>query len=223
MLFADRQDAGRALAALLIASSASLPSLENAVVLALPRGGVPVGFEVAHALRLPLDVVVVRKLGAPGQRELAIGAVAGSGIVALNSDLIEEFQISEERLRAMTAQAMEEIAERERAYRDNAPAISIESRSVILVDDGLATGATMKAAARAVRPLARQVVIAVPVAADSTCRQLESEADRVFCVATQALFGAVGQFYADFSPTTDQEVRALLAEARARMKPSSAP
>jgi putative phosphoribosyl transferase len=223
MLFADRQDAGRALAALLIASSASLPSLENAVVLALPRGGVPVGFEVARALRLPFDVLVVRKLGAPGQRELAIGAVAGADIVALNSDLIEDFQISEERLHAMTTQAMEEVAERERAYRDDAPAISIEGRTLILVDDGLATGATMTAAARAVRPIARQVVIAVPVAAESTCRQLESEADRVLCVATPALFAAVGQFYVNFSPTTDDEVRTLLDEARAWMKPSSAP
>jgi putative phosphoribosyl transferase len=218
MLFEDRQHAGRALAALLAAQltvqSASLPSLENAVVLALPRGGVPVGWEVARALNLPLDVLVVRKLGAPGQRELAIGAVASSGVIALNQEFINDFQISEDHLRAMEGHAMREIGVLERAYRGNALAIPIEGRTVILVDDGLATGATMKAAARAVRPRAKQVIVAVPVAAASTCRDFESEADRVLCVAIPALFGAVGQFYRDFRPTTDEEVRVLLADAR---------
>jgi putative phosphoribosyl transferase len=222
MLFEDRQDAGRALAALV----ATLPSLENAIILALPRGGVPVGYQVARALNLPLDVLVVRKLGAPGQRELAIGAVASSGpgssIVALNQEFVQDFQVSEDRLHAMEESAMEEIAERERAYRGNAPAIPIEGRTVILVDDGLATGATMKAAARAVRPHAQQVIVAVPVAAASTCHELEAEADRVLCVATPSLFGAVGQFYSDFRPTTDEEVRALLTDARARLQSSPA-
>jgi putative phosphoribosyl transferase len=218
MLFEDRQHAGQALAALI----ATLPSLENAVVLALPRGGVPVGWQVARALNLPLDVLVVRKLGAPGQRELAIGAVASSGVIALNKEFVEDFQVSEDHLRAMENHAIREIAELEHAYRGNAPAIPIEGRTVILVDDGLATGATMKAAARAVRPRARQVVVAVPVAAASTCRDLESEADRVLCVATPALFGAVGQFYRDFRPTTDEEVRALLDDARARLQSSPA-
>ncbi len=218
MLFEDRHHGGRTLAALV----ATLPSLENAVVLALPRGGAPVGWEVARALNLPLDVLVVRKLGAPGQRELAIGAVASSGVIALNPAFVEDFQISEERLHAMEQHAIAEIAERERVYRGNAPAIPIEGRTVILVDDGLATGATMKAAARAVRPRARQVVVAIPVAAASTCRELENEADRVLCVATPALFGAVGQFYRDFRPTTDEEVRALLTDARARLQSSPA-
>jgi putative phosphoribosyl transferase len=216
MLFEDRQHAGWRLAGLV----ATLPSLQDAVVLALPRGGVPVAREVAHALNLPLDVLVVRKLGAPGQRELAIGAVASSGVIALNREFVEDFQVSEDHLRAMEEHAIREIAELERAYRGNTPAISIEGRTVILVDDGLATGATMKAAARAVRPKAKQVIVAIPVAAASTCHALESEADRVLCVATPALFGAVGQFYGDFRPTTDEEVRALLAEAR---KQSSAP
>jgi putative phosphoribosyl transferase len=218
MLFEDRQHAGWRLAGLV----ATLPSLEDAVVLALPRGGVPVAKEVAHALNLPLDVLVVRKLGAPGQRELAIGAVASSGVIALNPGFVEDFQISEERLHAMEQHAIAEIAEHERLYRGDAPAIPIEGRTAILVDDGLATGATMRAAARAVSPHARHVVIAVPVAAASTCRDLESEADRVFCVATPALFGAVGQFYHDFRPTTDEEVRALLADSRARLQSSPA-
>lgn len=218
MLFEDRQHAGWKLAGLV----ATLPSLENAVVLGLPRGGVPVAWEVAHALNLPLDVLVVRKLGAPGQRELAIGAVASSGVIALNKEFVEDFQISEDLLHAMEEHAMREIAERERFYRGKAPAIPIEGRTVILVDDGLATGATMKAAARAVRTRAKQVIVAIPVAAASTCHALESEADRVLCVATPALFGAVGQFYHDFRPTTDEEVRALLANARARWQFSPA-
>jgi len=218
MLFEDRQHAGWSLTGLV----ATLPSLENAVVLGLPRGGVPVAWEVAHALNLSLDVLVVRKLGAPGQHELAIGAVASSGVVALNQELVNDFQISEDLLHAMEKHAMREIAQRERFYRGNTPAIPIEGRTVILVDDGLATGATMKAAARAVRPKAGQVIVAVPVAAPSTCHELESEADHVLCVATPALFGAVGQFYRDFRSTTDEEVRALLANARTRWQSSPA-
>jgi putative phosphoribosyl transferase len=211
MLFEDRQHAGRALAALV----ATLPCLEDAVLLALPRGGVPIAREVARTLNLPLDILTVRKLGAPGQHELAIGAVAGSGVVALNPGFVEDFQISEERLRAMEQRALAEIAELERAYRGNAPALPIEGRTVILVDDGLATGATMKAAVRAVRPKAKQVIVAVPVAAASACHNLEAEADRVLCLAAPPLFGAVGQFYRNFRPTTDEEVRELLADARA--------
>lgn len=218
MLFEDRQHAGRELAALV----ATAPFLEDAVLLALPRGGVPIAREVARTLSLPLDILAVRKLGAPGQCELAIGAVAGSGIVALNPGFVEDFQISEERLRAMEQRALAEIAELERAYRGNAPALPIEGRTVILVDDGLATGATMKAAVRAVRPKAKQVIVAIPVAAASACHELEKEADRVLCLATPGIFGAVGQFYRDFRPTTDEEVRGLLAEARACRRSSVA-
>ena len=213
MLFEDRKDAGRRLAGML----SDLPGLANAVVLGLTRGGVPVAFEIARAHRLPLDILVVRKLGAPGQPELAVGAVASGGVTALNSDLIHIFQLSEESVRAAVARETSEIARRERAYRGGEPALSLEGRTAILVDDGLATGATMRAAARAVRPRATQVVIAIPVAAASTCRDLDCEADRILCLATPGDFQAVGQFYRDFSATSDDEVRALLKASRTQM------
>jgi putative phosphoribosyl transferase len=165
---------------------------------------------------------MVRKLGAPGQRELAIGAVASGGIVALNSEFVEAFHLSGETLRAMIEREQEEIARREQAYRNGADPLPIEGRTVILIDDGLATGATMRAAARAVRPRAMQVVIAVPVAAVSTLRELHSEADRVLCLSTPEDFQAVGQFYRDFRPTTDEEVRALLNDFRTRLQSSPA-
>lgn len=204
------RDAGRALAPLV----AALPDLHRAILLALPRGGVPVAYEIARAFSLPLDLLTVRKLGAPGQPELAIGAVASGGIVAVNPALVEQFHISPANLRAMIAHERKEIARRERIYREGAPALAIEGRTAILIDDGLATGATMKAAARAVRPRAGRVVIAVPVAAASTCRELENEADRVLCLSTPEDFEAVGQFYRNFTATSDDEVRTLLAEAR---------
>ncbi len=218
MVFEDRRDAGCALAPLV----ATLPDLHRAIVLALPRGGVPVAYEVANYLNLLLDVLVVRKLGAPGQRELAIGAVASGGIVVVNPELVEYFHISEGGLRAMIEHEQQEIARRELAYRDGAPALAIEGRTAILIDDGLATGATMRAAARAVHPRAGRVVIAVPVASAGTCCELESEADRVLCLDTPEDFQAVGQFYRDFSPTTDEEVRWLLADARVRLQSSPA-
>lgn len=209
-MFEDRRDAGRALATLV----ATLPDLHQAILLALPRGGVPVAYEVARACSLPLDVLTVRKLGAPGQRELAIGAVASGGIVAINPELVEHFRISPEDLRAMVAHEQEEIARRDWLYRDGAPPLAIAGRTVILIDDGLATGATMKAAARAVRPRVGRVVIAVPVAAATTCRELENEADQVLCLSTPEDFEAVGQFYFNFTPTSDEEVRTLLAQWR---------
>lgn len=219
-IYEDRRQAGRILAPLV----AEIPGLENGIVLGLPRGGVPVAYEVARAMHLPLDVLMVRKLGAPGQRELAIGAVASGGIVAINAELVEAFHLSEESVRAAAEREQEEIARRERAYRQGLPPLRIDGRTVILVDDGLATGATMRAAARAVRPHARQVIIAVPVAASSICRQLEAEADRVVCAATPEPLESVGQYYRDFSPTTDEEVRALLTEwhGRARSSPPAA-
>lgn len=210
MVFEDRRDAGRALAPLV----ATLPDLHRAILLALPRGGVPVAYEVARACSLPLDVLTVRKLGAPGQPELAIGAVADGGIVAVNQALVEHFELSPETLRAMIAREQEEIARRELMYREGAPPMAIEGRTAILVDDGLATGATMKAAARAIRPRAGRVIIAVPVAAAATCRDLENEADRVLCLWRPENFEAVGQFYRNFAPTSDDEVRTLLNEAR---------
>lgn len=211
-MFDDRRDAGRALATLV----ATLPDLHRAILLALPRGGVPVAFEVARACTLPLDVLTVRKLGAPGQPELAIGAVASGGISVLNPQMVEHFHISAEVLRAMIAREHAEIARRELVYRDGAPPLAIEGRTAILIDDGLATGATMRAAARAVRPRAGRVIVAVPVAAADACRDFESEADRVLCLSAPREFQAVGQFYRDFAPTGDEEVCALLAAARQR-------
>ena len=210
LLFQDRRDAGRKLAEMV----AGLPGIEDAVVLGLARGGLPVAYEIARVCRLPLDVLMVRKLGAPGQPELAIGAVTSGGVVALNSELVRVFHLSDDDLRAMTGRALEEIARREQAYRQGAPSIEIEGRTAILVDDGLATGASMKSAARAIRPRARQVIISVPVAATRVCRQMEDEADLVVCAATPEPLESVGQFYRDFSPTTDDEVRALLSESR---------
>lgn len=209
MLFQDRRDAGRVLAQLV----AKLPDLRDAVVLGLPRGGVPVAFEVARACQLPLDILVVRKLGAPGQRELAMGAVASGGIVVRNPEVLQEFRVTDAVLRAVTEHELRELERCERAYRGDLPPLKIEGHTVILVDDGLATGASMKAAARAVRPIARQVIIAIPAGARSVCCELQNEADRVICAAMPEPFVAVSQCYSDFEPTSDEEVRTLLLQA----------
>jgi putative phosphoribosyl transferase len=209
-LFADRRDAGRALAQTLLAEQVP----KDAVVLALPRGGVPVAYEVASALHLPLDILAVRKLGAPGQEELAMGAIAAGGTLVVNSEVIRALGIPEEALRAMGLEQRLQLEEDERVYRDGLAPLEIAGRPILLVDDGLATGATMRAAARAVRSHARQVIIAVPVAAPATCRALTGEADRLIAVATPDPFEAVGRFYANFAPTTDDEVITLLAQAR---------
>lgn len=210
MLFKDRKDAGQALATLV----AALPDLENAVVLALPRGGVPVAFEVARALRLPLDILVVRKLRAPGQPELALGAIASGGIVVANPEILRALHISERALRALAQREMPELESCERRYRGRTLPLNVEGRTVVLVDDGLATGATMRSAARAVRPQARRVILAVPVAARSTLVELAAEADEILCVFAPDSFEAVGQHYRNFEPTSDDEVRGLLNEAR---------
>ena len=212
MLFQNRQDAGRILAQ----SVATVPDLKDAVVLGLPRGGVPVAFEVARVCNLPLDIFVVRKLRAPGQRELAMGALASGGAVVLNPDILRDLRVSDDVLRAVVAEEKLKLEQQERAYRDKAPALVIEGRTVILVDDGLATGASMRAAVQAVRLRARRVVVAVPVGAESTCRELAREVDSVICPNTPEPFEAVGRFYRDFEPTSDEEVRRLLAEARRR-------
>lgn len=209
-LFQDRRDAGRQLARLV----ATLPGLNDAIVLGLPRGGVPVAFEVARACKIPLDILVVRKLGAPGQRELALGAIASGGVVALNHEILRVLRISEQSMSVAVERAKQELARAELAWRGGCPPLSIDGRVAILVDDGLATGATMRAAVRAVRGRAREVVIAVPVAAESTCSALENEVDRIFCVATPEPFDAVSRFYRNFEPTGDDEVKALLIEAR---------
>jgi predicted phosphoribosyltransferase len=210
MMFQDRRDAGRALAKAIERSR----DWVDAIVLGLPRGGVPVAFEVAKALKLPLDVFIVRKLGAPGVEELAIGAIASGGTIVINQSLVHELGVSLEAIDEVAERERLEIARRERAYRDGRPPVRIEGRTAILVDDGLATGASMLAAVRALRPHAKQVIVAVPVAAKSTCDRLRSEVDQIFCAMTPEPFFAVGSFYRNFEQTTDEEVRTLLSQAR---------
>lgn len=183
------------------------------LVLALPRGGVPVGFELAQALEAPLDVFVVRKLGAPGQEELAVGAVA-RGVQVLNDGVVEALGLDAAVIERAAAAEQRELTRRERLYRGDRRPVDVEGRTVILVDDGLATGATMRAGAlalRAKRP--RRLVLAVPVAAAQTCELLRADADELVCASTPEPFVAVGAWYDDFSQTTDDEVRALLARS----------
>jgi predicted phosphoribosyltransferase len=209
--FADRRAAGRDLAGR-IGRWAEEPDL---LVLALPRGGLPVAAEVARAHRAPLDVFVVRKLGVPGHEELALGAVASGGVRAINRSVVDAFGITREAVEAITALAMREIAARETAYREGAPALSPAGRTVLLVDDGLATGATMRAAIAAVRSTGpRHVVVAVPVAPPDVCAGLLSVADDVICAATPDPFGAVGLWYHDFAPVSAAVVREILERGR---------
>jgi putative phosphoribosyl transferase len=210
MLFADRRDAGSILARTLL----ELAPPADAVVLALPRGGVPVAFEVAAALHLPLDILAVRKLGAPGEEELAMGAVASGGALVFNPDVLAALQVAEDSVRALAGEQQAQLEEDERFYRNGLAPVDITGRPVLLVDDGLATGATMRAAIRAARPRASQIIVAVPVAAPSTMRVLLAETDRVIACVQPVPFEAVGRFYRNFDPTSDTEVIALLAEAR---------
>lgn len=209
-LFRNRQEGGQILAQRLT----TLVPDSNALVLALPRGGVPVGYEVAHKLHAQLDVFLVRKLGLPGQEELAIGALASGGVRILNRALIEELQLSEQLIERVTARELEELRRRERLYREGRPAIPVQGRAAILVDDGLATGASMMAASRAVRAQNPQrVIVAVPVAAPETCAEFRTEVDEIICLETPQPFGAVGAWYENFSQTTDEEVQKLLEQA----------
>lgn len=213
--YRDRRDAGQALARLL-ERYAGRPDV---VVLALPRGGVPVGSEVARSLGVPLDVMVVRKLGVPGHRELAMGALASGGVRVLNEDLLLELGIPEWEIEGAVAREAPELERRERAYRGGRPPLEVAGRTVILVDDGLATGASMRAAVTALRQRGpEQVVVAVPVAAASTREALASEVDELVCAETPEPFLAVGVWYSDFSPTTDEEVRAELQQAPPAME-----
>jgi putative phosphoribosyl transferase len=208
--FRDRTDAGRRLAAAL-ASYAGQPNL---LVLALPRGGVPIGYEVARALRAPLDVILVRKLGVPGHEELAMGAIASGGVRIVSQDVVAMLGIPDRVIAAAAASEEHELARREHAYRDELPSPPIAGRTVLLVDDGLATGSTMRAAAAAVRSQRpERVVVAVPVAPAETCASLRAEVDEVVCLFSPEPFGSVGTFYENFSQTTDDEVRALLERA----------
>jgi predicted phosphoribosyltransferase len=206
--FRNRTDAGRQLAEKL-AAYANRPDV---LVLALPRGGVPVGFEVARALGAPLDVFLVRKLGVPGYEELAMGAVAIGGVRVLNDEIVRGLGISEHEIDAAAARELQELARRQRLYRGDRPLPEIAGRTVILVDDGLATGATMRAAIAAVRQQQpARIVVAVPTASPDTCEALKAEADDVVCAMTPEPFLAVGHWYEDFMQTTDDEVRELLA------------
>ena len=211
-VFQDRAEAGRVLADRLSGYARSL----DVVVLALPRGGVPVGFQVARSLQAPLDVLSVRKLGVPGHEELAMGAIASDGTRVVNRRVVGELGIAEDKLQAVAAAEHQELERRERIYRGQRPRPEITGKVVIVVDDGLATGATMWAAVTAIRrQQPARVVVAVPVAAASTCQALQQAADEVICASTPALFVAVGQAYRDFAQTTDEEVRTLLDAAQA--------
>ena len=208
--FHDRADAGRVLATQLTAY-AQHPQVQ---VLALPRGGVPVAFEVAQALCIPLDVFLVRKLGVPGREELAMGAVATGGVRVLNDEVIRALAIPPEVLETVTAAEQQELARREREYRGERPPLEVRGRILILVDDGLATGATMRAAVAALhQQQPARLIIAVPMAAAETCEALRAEVDEIICAVTPWPFYAVGQGYDDFSQTTDAEVRDLLQRA----------
>jgi len=209
-VFADRKDAGR----LLAKSLAGHVGRNDLIVLGLPRGGVVVAFEVAKALDAPLDVYVVRKLGVPGQEELAFGAIASGGVRVLNPDVVAAFGLHQADIDAIAAREQAELARRERAYRGESAPLELTGKTVILVDDGLATGASMRTAIRSLR--ARRsgwITMAVPTAPRSTCLDLEREVDEAVCVMTPEPFFGVGQWYIDFSQTSDQEVIDLLREA----------
>jgi len=208
--FRDRRDAGRQLAQKLERYAGD----PNAIVLALPRGGVPVAFEVAEALRAPLDVFLVRKLGVPGHRELAMGAIASGGVRVLNAEVVNVLQISDAILDAVAEHEQQEIERQQRLYRGALPYPDLKGRTVIVVDDGLATGSTMRAAVRALRQMdPAKIVVAAPVAAAETCVSLAKEADEVVCVSIPDVFQAVSLWYQEFSQTNDEEVRHLLETA----------
>jgi putative phosphoribosyl transferase len=208
--FKNRSEAGRFLAEQLSAYA----NRPDTLVLALPRGGVPVAYEVAKALGAPLDVFQVRKLGLPGHEELAMGAIATGGVRVRNPEVVEYLRIPDEVIDEVTARERQELERRERLYREGRPALSPRGRVVILVDDGLATGSTMLAAVLALRQQQpASIVVAVPVAAKQTCEELRTVADEVVCAVTPDPFYAVGLWYEDFSQTTDEEVRELLARA----------
>lgn len=208
--FQDRFDAGRTLATLL----AAYAHRTDVIVLALPRGGVPVGFEVARALKAPLDVFLVRKLGVPGHEELAMGAIASGGVQVVNDDVVEALGLPPERIAAVAAAEEQELQRRLRAYRSDMSPLDVKGKVAILVDDGLATGSSMRAAVKALRHQSPdRIVVAVPTAAAETCERLETEADEVICASTPRPFHAVGLSYRDFSQTTDSEVSHLLRQA----------
>ncbi len=208
--FRDRIEAGQRLANRLT----DYADRDDVLVLALPRGGVPVGYEVARALRVPLDVFVVRKLGVPAHEELAMGAIASGGVQVVNQEVLDVLDVPDEVVEAVAARELKELERRERSYRGERPAPNVRGRTVILVDDGLATGSTMRAAVAALRRLGPdRIIVAVPTAAPSTCEEFQYIADECVCEITPEPFRAVGLWYDDFSQTTDDEVRTLLERA----------
>ena len=208
-LFTDRRQAGRELAAALTTQPTVVSG--DPIVLALPRGGVPVAYEIAHALNAPLGVFVVRKLGVPGHRELAMGAIASGGVRILNEQLVRDLDIPPHAIERIADEELRELQRRERLYNGQHPLPKLTGRVVILVDDGLATGSTMRAAVQAVRQQnPSRIIVAVPVAASDTCTALRREADDVLCLATPEPFMAVGMWYRMFDQTTDAEVQQLL-------------
>jgi putative phosphoribosyl transferase len=211
--FRDRKEAGRFLGELL----QDYAGRDDVIVLALPRGGVPVGYEVANALDAPLDVFVVRKLGVPGHEELAMGALASGNLAVLNQSAIEALGISDGQIRQVANEEYRELQRREQAYRDGREPPDLAGKTVILVDDGLATGSSMRAAALAVRERKpAKVVVAVPVAASETCDEFRDVVDEIICGIQPRPFQAVGTWYEDFSQTSDEEVRELLERAAER-------
>ena len=217
--FRDRVEAGKLLAEKLTA----YVNEPDVIVLALPRGGVPVGAEVARKLHAPFDAFVVRKLGLPGHPELAMGAIASGGVRILNGDVIDSLRVSDSVINAVTAEEFQELKRREQSYRDDLPLPEVEGKTVIIVDDGIATGSTMAAAISALRQLrVGRVVVATPTVARSTYEYLCQNADEIVAVIVPVEFHGVGQWYEDFSQTTDEEVHQLLGEMNRRNRPSVA-
>jgi len=215
MIYSNRSEAGKFLAALLT----SYADRDDVLVLALPRGGVPVAFEVAKELRAPLDIFLVRKLGLPGHEELAIGAIATGGVRVLNDDVVDYLGISDDVIDSIAAKELRELERRERAYRGDRREPNVRGKTVVLVDDGLATGSTMRAAASALRQQApARIVVAVPVSAPQTCDEYRMGVDEIICAATPKRFYGVGRWYRDFSQTSDDEVRELLKRSRSEQR-----
>jgi predicted phosphoribosyltransferase len=220
MLFRDRTEAGQILAAKLT----EYANCTDVLVLALPRGGVPVAYEVARALHAPLDIFLVRKLGVPGHEELAMGAIASGGVCVLNEVVVRELRIPAETFASVAAGEQRELERRERTYRGGRPMLDVCSRTVLLIDDGLATGSTMRAAVAALRRKGpARIVVAVPVGSLETCAEFRDEADETVCARTPEPFYAVGRWYEDFTQTTDEEVHDLMQRAAEEQSAVSGP